>query len=141
MRKVLRSIFYFLPVQLLLLHFRKFQLLMLVWLVLVLTLTGNFAAHFGASTLFLAPEYLGNINYASMMLLGAAMCVFMMMWHITTFIIHSKRVPYLGATRHFFLVFCFNNSFTPLAFLVKAINEKRMAGTPQVGHTLAVNDK
>jgi len=117
MKRVLRGIYYFLPVQLVLLHFRKYQVLLGFWVILFLTITGNFASHFGASSLFLAPEYLGKISMVSMFLLGCAMCVFTMMWHITTFIIHSKRMPYMGATRHAFLVYCFNNSVVPLAFL------------------------
>ena len=117
MKGLLRRLYYFLPVQLVLLHFRKYQLLLGFWLILLLTITGHFASHFGASSLFLAPEYLGNINFVSMLLLGGSMSVFTMMWHITTFIIHSKRIPYMGATRHAFLVYCFNNSIIPLAFL------------------------
>ena len=117
MKNMLKSIYYFLPVQLLLLHFRKYQLLLGFWLILFLVIRGNLAAHFGASSLFLAPEYLGSISFASMFLLGSALCVFMMMWHITTFIIHSKRMPYMGATRHAFLVYCLNNSIIPVAFL------------------------
>jgi len=117
MKRMLQSIYYFLPVQLLFLHFRKYQLLLGFWLILFLIIKGDLAAHFGASSLFLAPEYLGQINFASMFLLGSALCVFTMMWHITTFIIHSKRMPYMGATRHSFLVYCFNNSIIPIAFL------------------------
>ncbi len=118
MRRVLRSIYYFLPVQLLLLHFRKYQLLLSFWLIAVLTISGDFATHFGASSLFLAPEYLGKINFMSMFLLGSTVCVFMMTWHITTFIIHSKRMPYMGATRHAFLVYCINNAIIPIVFLI-----------------------
>lgn len=118
MNNPLKKIYYFLPVQLLLLHFRRYQLLLAFWFMLVFILTGNFAANFGASSLFLAPEYIGKISYVSMFLLGSAFCVFMMMWHITTFIIHSKRIPYMGATRHAFLVYCFNNSIIPGAFLI-----------------------
>src|ERR1700722_17112235 len=118
MKRVLQGIYYFLPVQLLILHFRKYQLLLFFWLILILTITGNFASHFGSSSLFLAPEYLGHISFASMFLLGCAMCVFIMTWHITTFIIHSKRIPYMGATRHAFLVYCYNNCIIPIAFLV-----------------------
>ena len=118
MRKVLKGIYYFLPVQLLLLHFRRYQLLLLFWAILVLTITGNFASHFGARYLFVAPEYLGTINYLSMFLLGSAVCVFIMMWHITTFIIHSRRIPYMWATRHAFPLYTINNSIIPLAFLI-----------------------
>ena len=118
MKKVLAGIYYFLPVQLLLLHFRKYQLLLVFWLILLLVITGNFAAHFGAMSLFLAPEYLGKISFISMFLLGCALSMFIMMWHITTFIIHSRRMPYMGATRHAFVVYCYNNCLIPLPFLV-----------------------
>jgi len=116
-RDKLLSIYYFLPFQLLLLHFRKYQFLLIFWIILVATLTGNFAAHFGAATLFLTPEYMGQINFLSMALLGGAMGVFIMAWHITTFIIHSKRMPFMGSVRHSFLVYCLNNSILPFCFL------------------------
>lgn len=118
MRTIIHSIFRFLPVQLLLLHFRKYQLLLVFWFILFTTITGNFAAAFGASSLFLAPEYLGEINFFSMLLLGGATAVFIMAWHITTFIIHSTRIPFLGATRHAFIKYCINNSLLPLAYLI-----------------------
>ncbi len=118
MRSVLRGLFRFLPVQLLLLHFRKYQLLLIFWFIITATVMGNFASHFGASTLFLSPEYLGHINFASMFLLGGSMAVFVMSWHITTFIIHSHRMPFMGAARQSFLKYCINNSLLPLAFLI-----------------------
>jgi hypothetical protein len=118
MRRILTGIYYFLPIQLLLLHFRRYQLLLVFWAILLLTITGNFASHFGASSLFLAPEYLGAISYVSMFLLGSAFCVFMMMWHITTFIIHSRRITYIAASRHAFLLYAINNAIIPLAFLI-----------------------
>jgi hypothetical protein len=118
MRQILKGIYFFLPVQLLLLHFRRYQLLLVFWIVLTAILTGNFAAHFGAQSLFLAPEYLGHMNATSMFLLGCGFCVFVMMWHITTFIIHSKRIPAMGAIRYAFPVYCLNNSVIPVAFLI-----------------------
>src|SRR5690606_38967060 len=39
-------------------------------------------------------------------------------WHITTFIIHSHRIPFLGATRHAFIKYCVNNSLLPLCYLI-----------------------
>ncbi|XZF13132.1 hypothetical protein ACTHGU_15200 [Chitinophagaceae bacterium MMS25-I14] len=118
MHQVLKGIFRFLPVQLLFLHFRKYQLLLIFWVIVLATITGNFASHFGAVALFLAPEYLGEINFVSMFLLGGAMAVFVMAWHITTFIIHSQRMPFMGALRQAFLKYCINNSLLPLTFLV-----------------------
>ncbi len=114
----IRRVYRFLPVQLLLLHGRKYQLLLLFWIIIILTVDGKFATHFGANTLFLAPEYLNHIGFTSMALLGAAMGMFIMSWHITTFIIHSKRMPFIGATRQAFLKYCINNSLLPLGFFI-----------------------
>jgi hypothetical protein len=118
LNKSIRQVYRFLPVQLLLLHGRKYQLLLLFWMIIILTVQGSFASHFGANTLFLAPEYLDKIGFRSMTLLGAAMGIFVMSWHITTFIIHSKRMPFIGATRQAFLKYCINNSLLPLGFFV-----------------------
>jgi hypothetical protein len=116
--ETVKAVYGFLPVQLLFLHFRKYQMLLVFWIILIATITGNFAEVFGASTLFLSPEYLGDINFFSMLLLGGAMAMFIMAWQITTFIIHSHRIPFMGATRHSFLKYCINNSLLPLAFLI-----------------------
>ena len=118
MRERLQPFFRFLPVQLFLLHFRKYQMILIFWIMLFAVVTGNLATHFGAISLFLSPEYLGKISVLSFSLLGGATAIFAMSWHITTFIIHSKRVPFLGATRHSFLKYCINNSVIPLSFLV-----------------------
>ncbi len=118
MRSYLQPFFHFLPVQLFLLHFRKYQVLLLFWLILFATITGNFANHFGAKSLFLSPEYFGSISVVSFLMIGGATAMFAMSWHITTFIIHSKRIPFFGATRHSFLKYCINNSVIPLSYLV-----------------------
>ena len=88
------------------------------WLVLFLTITGNFMHLFGANALFLAPEYLGNVNAAGAAITGAAAGIFMMSWNITTFILHSKRFRFLATSARPFLKYCLNNSVIPLAFLI-----------------------
>ncbi len=118
MQHFLKKLYRFLPVQLLLLHLRKYQLLLLFWFIIIASITDNFASHFGASSLFLAPEYLGAISFWSMLLLGGAMAAFVMAWNITTFIIHSHRIPFLGATRQSFLNYCLNNALLPVGFLI-----------------------
>lgn len=118
MKKKIISLYRFLPVQLFLLHFRKYQLLLIFWIVLFATISKHFAIHFGTESLFLAPEYLGEINIMSFFLLGGATAIFSMSWHITTFIIHSKKIPFLGATRNAFLKYCINNALIPLIFLI-----------------------
>lgn len=118
MRQMMRNVYGFLPVQLFVLHLRKYQLLLLFWVIIILVITGHFAKSFGAISLFLSPEYQGDVNITSMFLLGGALAMFTMSWHITTFIIHSKRVPFLGAAQHAFIKYCINNSLIPLGFLI-----------------------
>ncbi|RYZ20946.1 MAG: patatin-like phospholipase family protein [Chitinophagaceae bacterium] len=114
----LRGIFYSLPVQLLFLHFRKYQVLLLIWLLLFAVVGGAFMKTFGAEALFLAPEYLGDVNALSTLLVGAAMGVFIMCWNITTFILFSRHFTFLAATQFPFLKYCINNSLLPLSFLL-----------------------
>ena len=113
----LKGIFYSLPVQLLFLHLRKYQLLVLFWLLLFLIAAGGFMKSFGADALFLAPEYLGNVNFVSTALVGMAVGVFIMCWNVTTFILFSRHFTFLAATQYPFLKYCINNSIIPLSFL------------------------
>ncbi|HEY1112800.1 MAG TPA: patatin-like phospholipase family protein [Chitinophagaceae bacterium] len=114
----LRGIFYSLPVQLVFLHFRKYQILLVFWGALFGTVAGSLMTTFGADALFLAPEYLGNVNALSMALVGAAIGVFIMSWNITTFILFTRHFKFLAATQFPFLKYCINNSVIPLLFLV-----------------------
>lgn len=118
MKTLLKNIYYSFPIQLLLLHFRKSQMLQFFWLILFLTITGNFMKLFGADSLFLAPEYLGKVNAAGAALVGVAAGIYIMAWNITTFIVHSARFRFLAATTNPFLKYCLNNSIIPLVFLI-----------------------
>jgi hypothetical protein len=113
----LKGIFYSLPVQLLFLHFRKYQVLLLFWVLLFLIAAGGFMKNFGADALMLAPEYLGNVNFVSTALVGMAIGVFIMCWNVTTFILFSRHFTFLAATQYPFLKYCINNSIIPLAYL------------------------
>lgn len=73
---------------------------------------------FGANALFLAPEYLGNVNAAGAAITGVATGVFMMSWNITTFILHSQRFRFLATNSKPFLKYCLNNSIIPICFLL-----------------------
>ena len=118
MKKLFHNFYYSFPVQLLLLHFRKSQVLLILWLILFLTISGYFMGSFGANTLFLAPEYLGSVNAAGAAITGVATGIFMMSWNITTFILHSGRFRFLATSSQPFLKYCLNNAIIPLAFLI-----------------------
>ncbi len=118
MKKLLTNIFRFFPVQLFILHFRKYQLLLIFWFILYSTINGGFLKNFGADALMLAPEYMGKVDFLGTLITGIAMGVFIMSWHITTFILHSKRFKFLATTSKPFLKYCINNSLIPFVFLV-----------------------
>ncbi|HEY0752027.1 MAG TPA: hypothetical protein VGD26_12780, partial [Chitinophagaceae bacterium] len=114
----LRGIYYSLPLQLVFLHFRKYQVLLIFWFVLFSSVNGGFMKTFGAEALFLAPEYLGNVNALSAAFMGIAIAVFIMSWNITTFILFSRHFSFLAATQFPFLKYCFNNSVIPIVFIL-----------------------
>ena len=118
MRKYLIGIWFSLPIQLFLLHFRKYQIFLVFWYILFETVAGKFMSSYGAISLFLAPEYLGNVSFFSSAIVGVAIGVFVMSWNITTFILHSKLISFLATTAQPFLKYCINNAIIPLVFLV-----------------------
>jgi len=118
MKRLLNDIFYSFPVQLFILHFRKYQILLLFWYLLASTINSGFMKSYGADALFFAPEYLGNVSALSGVIVGIAVGVFFMSWNITTFILHSKRFKFLATASKPFLKYCINNSVLPLLFLI-----------------------
>ena len=118
MMRILKAIYYFFPVQLLLLHLRKFQILLVFWFILFSTLNGDFMRAYGADALFLSPEYLGDVSAISAAIVGAATGIFIMSWNITTFILFSRHFRFLATTSKPFLKYVINNSLLPLIFLL-----------------------
>ncbi len=118
MRRLLNDIFYSFPVQLFILHFRKYQVILIFWFLLGSTIDSGFMKNFGADALFFVPEYLGNVNAIGAAIVGIGMGVFFMSWNITTFILHSKRFKFLATGSKPFLKYCINNAVLPLIFLI-----------------------
>src|SRR5689334_6697983 len=118
MKAWLRGFFYSFPVQLVFLHMRKYQVILLFWFVLFSTVNGSFMKTFGADSLYLAPEYLGDVNFISSGLVGASIGMFIMSWNIATFILFSRQFRFLAATTNPFLKYCINNSVIPAIFLI-----------------------
>jgi hypothetical protein len=118
MKPLLSGIYYSFPVQLVLLHFKKFQVLLLFWYILFSTINGSFMNTYGADSLFLAPEYMGDVNAVGSMIMGIAIGIFVMSWNITTFILFSRHFRFLATTTNPFLKYCINNSIIPLVFLI-----------------------
>ncbi len=117
MKKLLNNIFYSFPVQLFILHFRKYQVLLIFWYLLFSTIDSVFLKTFGADALFFSPEYLGTVNILGAVITGIALGIFIMSWNITSFILHSKRFKFLATTANPFLKYCINNSVLPLLLI------------------------
>lgn len=118
MKAWLKGLYHSFPVQLVFLHFRKYQVLLLFWFILFSTVNGSFMKTFGADSLYLAPEYLGNVNSISYAIVGGAIGMFIMSWNITSFILFSRYFRFLAAAGNPFLKYCINNAILPLAFLI-----------------------
>jgi len=118
MKAWLRGFYYSLPVQLVFLHFRRYQVLLLFWFILFSTVDGVFMKTFGADSLYLAPEYLGSVTPISFGIVGVAIGMFIVSWHVATFILFSRHFKFLATTTNPFLRYCINNSVIPLIFLL-----------------------
>ena len=118
MKKVAQAFWFSLPIQLLVLHFRKYQIFLLFWYILFATIAGSFMKNYGADTLFLAPEYFNQVNAISTAITGFAIGIFIMSWNITTFILHGHLVSFLATTSQPFLKYCINNALLPIIFLI-----------------------
>lgn len=117
----LNRFLYFFPFQLVSLHLKRNHFLLLFWLILFAFTTRIFANKFGIPDLFLAPEYRGEVGIWSYGILGFALGGFIMAFNIYSYIIHSKRFPFLGTLNRPFLKFCINNFIIPLSFIITYI--------------------
>ncbi len=118
MKTWLRGFYYSFPIQLLFLHLRKYQVLIIFWFILFSTVNGSFMKTFGADSLYLSPEYLGNVNSMSFALVGASVGMFIMSWNIATFILFCRHFRFLAATTNPFLKYCTNNAIIPILFII-----------------------
>ncbi|MGY6557804.1 MAG: patatin-like phospholipase family protein [Nitritalea sp.] len=107
---------YAFPVQLLLLHLRKNLLLLALWLLLFLIIFERFGGILGIPFLFLDPEYLNAVSFQSFFILGIALALFTMGFHMTTYILDGAKFKFLAVIERPFLQFCVNNGLIPLIF-------------------------
>ncbi len=117
-RKFALDCWYFFPVQLLLLHFKKNQWLLLFWVLLFGIVLQEFATLFGIPYLLLDPEYNHEVNFWSLFIMGITLGGFTMAFHITCYILDAHRCGFLGNEADPFRKFSINNSLVPSSFVV-----------------------
>lgn len=118
MRKQIEAVFFSFPVQLLVLHIRSNQLLIFLWIIIAMLISGSLGLKLGLRYLFLDPEYLGAVNFWSFFFVGFAFGGFMMTWNLTTYLLAAHYFPFLASLSRPFTKFSINNLLIPLAFLM-----------------------
>lgn len=118
LRQRLKLVLNVFPLQLLLAHFRKNHLLLLLWLVLFGFVTQKLAVKFGVPYLFLSPEYLNQVGPLSFFIMGIAIGGFFMAFHLYSYMMLAPGFPFIVTVTRPFYKFCINNSTIPIAFYV-----------------------
>lgn len=106
----------FFPVQLFMLQIRRSHLLIIFWLLLFGFVGGHLANNYGLRYLFLTPEYLDKVNFFSFFIVGITSGLFVMAFHISSYIYYSYRYPFLATLSRPLWKFSLNNSLIPVIF-------------------------
>ena len=113
---LLRAMYRSFPVQLFLLHFKQNQFLLLGWILLLLFFGRQIGTRLGIPYLFLDPEYLHKVSMLSFLWMGLALGILTLSFHMTCYVLYSRRYDFVGMSKHPFLTFALNNSLLPLLF-------------------------
>ncbi|MFN4122406.1 MAG: patatin-like phospholipase family protein [Flavobacteriales bacterium] len=116
--QVLKRIYFFFPVQLLIVHLKHNLILLLFWVVLFMFTAKMWGVKMGIPLLFLDPEYLGNVDFWSYLIMGASCGAFIVAYQIASYISNSYRFPFLASLSNPFLKYTVNNAIVPLLFVL-----------------------
>ena len=108
-----RRFFYSFAFRLLLLDFKKNQLLLIFWLVFFGIITNSVAPRYGVAYLFWGPEYFDKMSFYSYFITGFACGGFIMAYNIASYIKNGFRFPFLATLRNPFMKYCLNNFLLP----------------------------
>ena len=130
--KLLKKIWSSFPVQLIVVHVKYNQFLLVYWFILFSAVGGSFGEKLGMPYLFLDPVYLDEVSIWGFIIMGIAVAGFGMAFNVTSYILDGFRFPFLGTLPKPLAHFCINNSLIPFSFLVfyviKIIEFQRDAG-------------
>ncbi|MFN0202562.1 MAG: hypothetical protein ACKVTZ_13640 [Bacteroidia bacterium] len=115
--KIRQAFIYAMPIRLFVLQLQQNPLLVGLWLFVCLLLTGNIGKSMGVHYIFLEPEYLGKVGFASYFLIGAALGGFTFAYMVSSYLSMSYRFHFLATQKYPFFVFSLNNVLLPCTFL------------------------
>ena len=79
--------------------------MLLLWVILFGFVSNSFASKYGIHHLFLAPEYLNTVSFWSYAIVGFSIGGFVMTFNISSYIINSRRFPFISALKKPFVKF------------------------------------
>lgn len=136
----LKQLYYSFPIQLLILHFKRNHILLLLWFLLFAFTSGWIAKKFGVMALFLYPEYLNISGWLSFLIVGISLGGFIVSFNLYSYILHGARFRFIATTKKPFLVFSYNNMIIPLLYILFYLyySYKYQIGNELVAHENAV---
>jgi hypothetical protein len=114
LRQLGRFFFTFFPIRIFILHLRRSPLMISMWLLFCLTVSGHVFNDYGVQLLFVLPEYLGSTGFTAFFLTGLGIGLFTMAFHISSYIFYSYRYRFLATLDRPIYRFSINNSVIPL---------------------------
>lgn len=112
----LRYFLRFYPLQLPFFQFRRHFFLSLLWVLLWLIALGQIGRGFGVSELFYNPADRDYPNFFSTLAWGIAYGIFIIAYHLTTYLLDGHHAGFLLREKQPFLTYVLNNSLLPLTF-------------------------
>lgn len=119
--KLWEKLVFFFPVQLLFVHLKKNLLLLTFWLLLFALISRSIGLKYGVPYLFLFPEYLGQVNFLSHLIVGLTTGAFIMSFNLSSYVVNGFRFPFLATLSRPFIKYCQNNFIIPLAYSITYI--------------------
>lgn len=111
-----RHIYESFSMQLVLLHLRSNLLLLSLWIIMLMLMSGGIGGRLGFQYLFLDPEYLGEVGFLSFFIVGSGLGGFFMSWNLTTYLLTAHYFPFLASLARPFAKFSINNLVFPVVF-------------------------
>lgn len=121
-KRTFNNIFFFFPFQLLFIHFKRNQLLLLFWVILFGYITNTLGDSFGMPSLFLAPEYLDNVDHWAFLIYGFIVGGFIVAFNISSYVVNAHYFPFIATLSRPFIKYALNNFIIPLVFIVTFVN-------------------
>jgi len=92
----IEAVFFSFPVQLVIHHLKKNQVLVFCWVCLILVVNQQFGKLLGVRYLFIDPEYLNHVDFRSCFIVGITLGGFTVAFHITCYILDGHKYNFLG---------------------------------------------